>query len=167
MEIKDIKKETEEIFSEITQSLIELSGALGLKPPKEPPQEVKDMELPSDLTSLNNTELTRFMNAFTQMNSYAESLVSYLDTMQNSLDTRIRFREAEIVNQGKATVQERKAKLLVEARDLFERKLSVDMAFSYINMLAKSYEKSVNVLSRELTRRLAENANISKNVKNI
>lgn len=163
MEITEV---TKQVFEEAINSMQELSEKLGLIAPREPSEEVKSMEFPSDLTALTIREISKRMSAYTQMVSYTESLVSFLDTMGGVVENQMKFREAGVILEFKGTAQEKKAKVMLECKDLIEKKLSIDIAYSYVNMLAKSYDRNVMILSRELTRRLAENANIGKNLKN-
>lgn len=162
----EIMEMTEQLFEEAQRSVDAIAKQIGLKAPKEPSPEVKDMEFPSDITLLTLREVSRHMSCFTQMASYAESLVSFFDTNSLALDTQIKLKEAEVILSFKGTALERKSKVLVETKDLVEKKLSVDVAYSYIHMLLKNYERYCQVLSRDLTRRLSENANIGRNLKN-
>lgn len=156
--------EERDYIGESIKALEKVTEKLGLPFPKEPCEMIKNTTFPQDITNLSSKELSTLLCYYTQLSSYADTIISFLDVTRTKLENEIKFEEAKSLLGSSGTVQDKKSHAVMAVYPLNVDRCNVEASFRCMKALGGGYDKYITSLSREMTRRLQEAQNIQRNV---
>lgn len=127
--------------------------------PEELMNESGYLQLPSDLTAVSDDELGMYMTIFTGMSAYGEAVVANADIDWSVADRIATFAERyEIIKLPKDSQKNDDLRYgsvhrLGYVRELRKDELEKQATFKMAQAMVNGYEKMMNAVSREITRR--------------
>lgn len=122
------------------------------------PEELEDLEFPSDMTILNNEQLTQAMSDWTKLMSYTNYTVAQTDVEKTAKKSNYEFLKSKhwAIMRGDGKSEEDTRKGVDKIVNVAEAKKEFEVAVAkhkLLDSLLWGYTKSYQMLSRELTKR--------------
>lgn len=125
------------------------------------------LQLPKDLTILPTAEISKYLNALTQQKMYIRTLASQARAVYREAKSNFDKEKCRVFVQAPAKMSVTEKELRVfqdaqaeQARTLTEYALE---KYDYLKDIMESYNDGLFLVSRELTRRMKDTEDLSRN----
>ena len=155
-------------LTEVIEDEFKEKGVVTFSPEKELNINPNYLELPSDITEVSSKDLGEYLNAFTQQKMYMRTLIGWAECLVE--EARRDYVEAskhiyKELNKTKLseTAKEREVNSDDEVLPYFEVYMDCKKKLQLLNLNVASIEDAIFLISREVSRRVGDFNNESRN----
>lgn len=125
------------------------------------------LQLPKDLTILPTVEISKYLNALTQQKMYIRTLASQARAVYREAKSNFDKEKCRVFVQApaKMSVTEKELRVFQDAQAEHARTLTEYALekYDYLKDIMESYNDGLFLVSRELTRRMKDTEDLSRN----